>query len=78
MATLGNAAGVTGAFVADDAALAVMNGLRAQSLWVPAIRPTVAAGTVRLRIALSRAHTTDDMAQLIEALHAVAIQSLSH
>ena len=63
----------------NEAALAVMEGLRAQGLWVPAIRPpTVPAGTARLRIALSAAHTTDDVAQLIEALHALATQSLSH
>ena len=63
----------------NEAALAVMEGLRAQGLWVPAIRPpTVPAGTARLRIALSAAHTTDDVAQLIKALHALATQSLNH
>ena len=62
----------------NEAALAVMEGLRAQGLWVPAIRPpTVPAGTTRLRIALSAAHTTDDVAQLIEALHVLAMQSLN-
>ena len=62
----------------NEAALAVMEGLRAQGLWVPAIRPpTVPAGTARLRIALSAAHTTDDLAQLIEALRALATQSLN-
>ena len=63
----------------NEAALAVMEGLRAQGLWVPAIRPpTVPTGTARLRIALSGAHTTDDVAQLIEALHVLAAYSLSH
>ena len=63
----------------NEAALALMEGLRAQGLWVPAIRPpTVPAGTARLRIALSAAHTPDDVAQLIEALHALATQSLRH
>ena len=31
-----------------------------------------AAGTARLRITLSAAHSADDVAQLIEALHAIA------
>ncbi len=62
----------------NEAALAVMEGLRAPGLWVPAIRPpTVPASTARLRIALSAAHTTDDLAQLIEALRALATQSLN-
>jgi 8-amino-7-oxononanoate synthase len=43
-----------------------------RGLLVPAIRtPTVPAGTARLRITLSAAHSADDVAQLIEALHAV-------
>ena len=62
----------------NEAALAVMEGLRAQGLWVPAIRPpTVPAGTARLRIALSAAHTTDDVAQLLTALHALATPLVS-
>jgi len=44
-----------------------------RGLLVPAIRiPTVPVGTARLRITLSAAHSADDVAQLIEALHAVA------
>ena len=62
----------------NEAALAVMEGLRAQCLWVPAIRPpTVPAGTARLRIALSAAHTTDDVAQLVAVLHALATPLVS-
>ena len=62
----------------NEAALAVMEGLRAQGLWVPAIRPpTVPAGTARLRIALSAAHTTDDVAQLVAVLHALATPLVS-
>ncbi len=39
-------------------------------IWVGAIRPpTVAAGTARLRIALSAAHTTDDVDRLIARLN---------
>lgn len=55
-------------------ALAVMNQLREQGFWVPAIRPpTVPAGTARLRIALSAAHQTSDIAQLLNALYALAL-----
>ena len=54
---------------ANDEALAVMEGLRARGLWVPAIRPpTVPEGTARLRIALSAAHTEADVQRLLQAL----------
>ena len=54
----------------NEAALAVMESLRAEGLWVPAIRPpTVPEGTARLRIALSAVHTADDVDQLLRALH---------
>jgi 8-amino-7-oxononanoate synthase len=44
-----------------------------RGLLVPAIRtPTVPVNTARLRITLSAAHSADDVAQLIEALHALA------
>jgi 8-amino-7-oxononanoate synthase len=49
--------------------LAASQALEAQGIWVSAIRaPTVPAGTARLRIALSAAHHTDDVARLCEAL----------
>ena len=58
---------------ANDAAMAVMDGLRQRGLWVPAIRPpTVALGTARLRIALSAAHTTADVDRLAAALIGMA------
>lgn len=54
---------------ANDEALAVMEGLRARGLWVPAIRPpTVPIGTARLRIALSSAHSEADIDRLLQAL----------
>ncbi len=57
----------------NEAALALSEGLRARGIWVPAIRPpTVPQGTARLRISLSAAHSEQDVAQLIEVLHALA------
>jgi 8-amino-7-oxononanoate synthase len=59
----------------NDEALAVMDGLRTRGLWVPAIRPpTVPAGTARLRIALSAAHTEADVDRLVQALAELALQ----
>ena len=58
---------------ANDEALRVMAMLADAGIWVPAIRPpTVAEGTARLRIALSAAHTPDDVAALLRALAAAA------
>jgi 8-amino-7-oxononanoate synthase len=60
--------------VGDNAqAVALSEGLRARGIWVAAIRPpTVPAGTARLRITLSAAHSEADVQQLLEALHALA------
>ena len=61
----------------NDQAMAVMEGLRERGLWVPAIRPpTVPAGTARLRIALSAAHSDADIDRLLQALAELAPASL--
>ena len=58
---------------ANADAVRLSQALLQRGLLVPAIRtPTVPAGTARLRITLSSAHSSDDVAQLVEALHAVA------
>jgi 8-amino-7-oxononanoate synthase len=50
----------------------VSDALGARGILVPAIRPpTVPAGTARLRISLSAAHTHADVATLVEALREI-------
>ena len=57
----------------NAAALAVMQGLEREGLWVPAIRPpTVPAGTARLRITLTAAHQPAQVQRLCSALHRLA------
>jgi 8-amino-7-oxononanoate synthase len=54
---------------ANEETLQAAAGLYGMGLWVPAIRPpTVPAGTARLRVTLSAAHTHEDVAQLAAAL----------
>ena len=53
----------------ETSALAAASTLLAVGLLVPAIRPpTVAAGTCRLRVALSAAHTDAMVDRLVDAL----------
>jgi 8-amino-7-oxononanoate synthase len=55
---------------ANDDAMRAASALYADGFWVPAIRPpTVPAGTARLRVTLSAAHTDVDVARLIAAIH---------
>lgn len=56
-------------FGTADAALAASEALRKRGILAPAIRPpTVPAGTSRLRISLSAAHTQAQVEQLLSAL----------
>ncbi len=58
---------------ANADAVRLSQALLQHGLLVPAIRtPTVPAGTARLRITLSAAHSADDVTQLVEALRALA------
>ncbi len=53
-------------------ALKVAQMLDEKNIWVPAIRPpTVSEGTARLRITFSATHTTEQIDQLIKALHEI-------
>ena len=56
--------------IADNATtMATGQALMAQGFWVGAIRPpTVPAGTARLRITLSAAHSVEQVDQLVNAL----------
>jgi 8-amino-7-oxononanoate synthase len=61
----------------NAAALALSDALRARGVLVPAIRPpTVPAGTARLRISLSAAHSLEDADTLVAALRDVAAEGL--
>jgi 8-amino-7-oxononanoate synthase len=54
----------------NEEALRIGAGLYGKGLWVPAIRPpTVPAGTARLRVTLSAAHTHEEVAQLAAAIN---------
>lgn len=54
----------------NEEALRIGAALYGKGIWVPAIRPpTVPAGTARLRVTLSAAHTQEEVAQLSAALN---------
>ncbi len=56
----------------NQTTLALAARFDAEGLWVPAIRPpTVPAGTSRLRISLSAAHSLDDLGRLEVALRRI-------
>ena len=58
---------------ANETALRLAAALWERGFWVPAIRPpTVPAGTARLRITLTAAHTLADVDALAAALHELA------
>jgi 8-amino-7-oxononanoate synthase len=57
----------------NQAALDLSAALWERGFWAPAIRPpTVPAGTARLRITLTAAHTLADVDALAAALHELA------
>jgi 8-amino-7-oxononanoate synthase len=60
----------------NNETLEIATALDKHGLWVPAIRPpTVPAGTSRLHISLSAAHSEDDLERLGSALHTLCIPS---
>ena len=60
----------------EASALAASQRLFELGLLVPAIRPpTVAVGACRLRIALSAAHTDEQIAALVDALRVLETDS---
>lgn len=55
---------------ANDETMRLSAALYEQGIWVGGIRPpTVPAGTARLRITLSAAHTADDVHRLVQAIN---------
>lgn len=62
----------------NDEALRAAAALHEQGYWVPAIRPpTVPPDTARLRITLSAAHSTQDVARLAQAFNTLEQEVMS-
>jgi 8-amino-7-oxononanoate synthase len=64
-------------FIIGEEAKAVelASKLREQNIFIPAIRyPTVARGTARLRVTLTAAHTTEDVAELLIVLKKLGVE----
>ena len=62
----------------NESALALATGLDQAGLWVPAIRPpTVPAGTARLRISLTAAHSTEEVALLADTINRLEENTLA-
>jgi len=60
----------------EVAAMTASDTLRKQGLWVPAIRPpTVPAGSSRLRVTFSAAHSENDVDRLLDSLAALPRQA---
>jgi 8-amino-7-oxononanoate synthase len=58
----------------ETKAVELASKLREQHIFIPAIRyPTVARGAARLRVTLTAAHSSEDIAQLIRALNTLEI-----
>jgi 8-amino-7-oxononanoate synthase len=62
--------------IGDEAkAVELAAKLRARNIFIPAIRyPTVARGAARLRVTLTAAHTTEDVAELLAALKTFGVE----
>jgi 8-amino-7-oxononanoate synthase len=71
----GNPSPIVPIVIGDEgAAMAASAALLEQGIFVPAIRPpTVAPGTSRLRVALSAAHTDDEVDRLLAGLEAIDV-----
>jgi 7-keto-8-aminopelargonate synthetase-like enzyme len=61
----------------EAAAIAVATKLREHGFFVPAIRyPTVARGSARLRVTLTAAHSTEEIARLVNSLGVIINRKL--
>jgi 7-keto-8-aminopelargonate synthetase-like enzyme len=61
----------------ETAAVEAAAALRSQGIFIPAVRyPTVARGQARLRLTLTAAHTSEDVAQLTAALEHATLDRL--